>query len=306
MVALAQFDVSLVPDQASELRRLKANCALRANGDSEESTRRCRSLVICGSKGGVGKSVVALHLAVGLANCGARTGIFDATTNVADVSLMCGQTGYWNLEHVLAGTRTLDQVMIDGPHGIQILSGGRCLMDFPGSLAISRTLEGSLRQFEEQFDWLVADTSALTPSFAGAADGVLIVTTPEPTAIAAAYADLKTLASLGITRSWLVINQSESKQQAQLVFERLRETCRSFLGTTLLLAGAIPEDDAVRLSVSQRCTLLDSSSESEAAIAFDRMAQRVVQTIAIGRSDGFFRGIISRYFNSNVSAAVSL
>ena len=283
-------------DQARELRAL---VALRtaahpvtehlstAHPTTDRPSRVCRSLAVVSGKGGVGKSVIALNLAVAFARQGMSVGLLDASHGTGSLGLLCGQNGYWNFEHVAAGTRDLSDIVLNGPLGTQIVPGAGHLLT-AGELRLSAARD--LANFEQQHDWLIIDTEAdLSDArwFAAPADGTLIVTTPEPTAVAEAYAAMKTLSAAGVSNLSVLVNQADSRQQAVQILERLRHAARTFLGSDIGLAGFIPFDAAVGQSVFRRVPLIDIEPTGPAQSALEQLAQRLTRTASAPRGGTF-------------------
>ena len=273
-------------DQARELRALVAQRAALSNDVSRE-TRACRSLTIASGKGGVGKSVIALNLAVALARRGDSVCLVDASSSVSHLELLCGQNGYWNLSHVAVGSRCLKDVVLDGPSGVRIVSGASCLLGETDSHA---GLLCELTELEQNHDWLILDAAA--SPFARAADCTLIVTTPEPTAIAEAYATLKGLSASDGSRVSALVNRVDSEQQALQILERLRHAARSFLRTDLDRAGFIPNDPAIWQSVSVRRPLVDVEPACPAQQAMERLAERLARTVTTRNETGYFQRLM--------------
>ena len=288
-------------DQARELRALVARRS--AQRESETASRVCRTLAIVSGKGGVGKSVIALNLAISLAKAGACVGLLDASPGTGSLGLLCSQNGYWNLEHVAAGSRTLDDVVLPGPYGTQIISGGHQLLNASGSF-----VQKELAAFERRHDWMIVDAGSDTQNnqgFAAPADVTLIVTTPEPTAVAETYASIKSLAALGITSVSVLVNQAESPQQASQIMERLRHAARGFLGTDIGLAGCIPWDSNVSQSVFQRTPLVDIQPTSPAGDALDQLGQRLQRTISSRSANGYVERLMRHLAGQKRPLAVS-
>ena len=55
-----------------------------------------------------------MNLAIALGRLEARVCLFDINLGLGHIDLMCGLNGYWNLGHVLAGTRRLPDITLDG------------------------------------------------------------------------------------------------------------------------------------------------------------------------------------------------
>ena len=273
-------------DQARELRALVAQRAV-LTGDLPCKTRTCRSLAITSGKGGVGKSVIALNLAVALARRGDSVCLVDASPGIGHLELLCGQNGYWNLSHVAAGSRCLEDVVLDGLYGVRIVPGASCLLDETDSHA---GLLRELAELEQDHDWLIID--AVASPFAHAADRVLIVTTPEPTAIAEAYATLKGLSATDGPLASALVNRADSEQQALQILSRLRHAGRSFLRTDFDRAGFIPNDPAVWQSVSARRPLVEIEPTCLAQQALERLAERLARTVTSRNEVGYFQRLM--------------
>ena len=115
-------------------------------------------------------------------------------------------------------------------------------------------LVDALGELEQQCDIILIDTGAgISPnvlSFTRAADHVLVVTTPEPTAITDAYAVVKVISRDGCERRMsLLVNQTRSPHEGRIVHERIAKVARQFLGVSVLDAGSVPLDEQVSLAV---------------------------------------------------------
>lgn len=297
LLTLPGHDRRLPHDQARDLRSLMARSTTRVDGQGT-TDRRCRTIAVAGGKGGVGRSVIAVNLALTFAKQGATVGLLDASPNLGSVEMLCGLSSYWNLSHVAQGCRQLRHVMQRGPEGVSILSGASDLVEQDSDLPFVRNrLIEPLIAFENQLDWLIVDASCGLGSsmqqFAAVADDVLIVTTPEPTAVAEAYASVKSLATSTKPRLGLLVNQADSAVQAQRILDRLQQAARSFLNFDLHRRGDIPRDPHVIHSVQTQHPFVLGSPGCEAAIALQRLALRWTRTPSTESGNNFF----FRYFN---------
>ena len=79
---------------------------------------------------------------------------------------------------------------------------------------------------------------------------MLVITTPEPTSIADAYALIKSVSGRDISRLEILVNQCDSAPQANLVAQRIQETARTFLHVDVTAGGFVPKDPSVAAAVS--------------------------------------------------------
>jgi len=285
-------------DQARSLRALAAGRATSAEA-CPSMGRGCHSIVVAGGKGGVGRSVIALNLAVMLAQRGDSVGLLDASPDMGNIELLSSLNGYWNLSHVVQGCRQLNEVLLRGPAGVNVLSGASCLAD-PETLLTQKVdlILQQLSTFEQKLDWLIVDASggasAVTREFAIAADDLLIVTTPESTAVAEAYAAVKSLASATRPRLGLLVNQADSPAQAQRILDHLQQAAHSFLHVDLHRRGFIPRDVVVPVSVNARIPFVLQSPTSSATLALQTLVQRWTRPQAHDRETSFFSRLRKR------------
>ena len=280
-------------DQAKQLRGL-----VRQQQDRQQKTdvprRAATSIAVVSGKGGVGKSSLALNLAIALSRLEARTCIFDANLGLGNIDLMCGLNGYWNLAHVIAGLRRLPDILLEGPGGIHVVPGAGGLSEtLSETKLVSSEFKEQMYELESNHDVLVFDTGAglhpLVHQCVAAADTVLVITTPEPTAIADAYATIKSLQLAPGSRLLTLVNRATTARQARDIHERLARTTRLFLETTLLEAGWVPEDPEVLRAINHRIPVLIETPDSPASRAIEQLARRLFyQTVDDASRTNFF------------------
>jgi len=235
-------------DQANQLRRLVRH------GDASglaQYAGRPRLVLLCGGKGGVGTTSVAVNLAVAAARRGLPAVLIDADPRGGDVAILCGLEERFTLTDVMAQRRTLPVSLQSGPGGIRVLGGDRQWNQLPGDKHIlAGRLLAQLQSLDVQVDLVVLDAGngpheALRP-LVRAAEVVLAVTTPEMPAVLDTYARIKALAADGVAgRVRTLVNQAPSAEVAQDVQDRLERVCRRFLAVDLLGAGHVAAHPAV-------------------------------------------------------------
>jgi len=269
-------------DQAQILRGLMERRTETATAEPAADVRRARTIAITSGKGGVGKSNVALNLAISLQKMGHRVCLLDANLGLGNIDLLCGLNGYWNLSHVVSGARTVPEIVLEGPCGIHVVPGASGLLDSAEcSVQAQRDILSQLEGLERDHDFLLIDTGTgihrTVRQFVAAAESVIIVTTPEPTAIADAYATLKALTGgSNLLQPFILVNQSDTPEQAREIIARVQQTARTFLHLTVTSAGHIPRDPAVPAAVARRKPFLIDNVRSPAGLAIEQLARRVV------------------------------
>jgi len=289
--------MTLMMDQATHLRSLMSE------------GRRATVVAITSGKGGVGKSNLSVNLAVTLAAAGKDVVLLDADLGLANADVLCNLNLPANLAHVIARRKELKDVLVDAPGGFKLVGGASGLARMADLTDYDRErLVQSLSELEQQADIILIDTGAgISPnvlSFTRAADHVLVVTTPEPTAITDAYAVIKVISKqdggelLGTPerRLSLLVNQVRSAAEARVVHERIAKVARQFLGVPVLDGGYVVTDEQVPLSVRRRIPFTLAAPKCPASQCVAQLAMRLEQGVAgQGDSGGFFNRM-SRWF----------
>lgn len=288
-------------DQADSLR-LAADQQLSGRQRQADDARQCRVVAVTGGKGGVGKSNVAVNLSLALCESGARVLLLDGDLGLANVDLLLGLTPQYTLQHVFDRQVQLPDIIIEGPLGLRILPGGIGLPELANlnTLDIVRLL-GLLRLLEREHDALVIDTAAgigqLVTRFALAADDVVIVTMPEPTAMVDAYGVIKALKKGQLRgRLHLFVNMV-GKPGEDIQFHRsLAAVAKDYLGLGLNLLGSLPRDEEIVRCVKQHKPFFTTHPDSAAAQEMRRVAALFLKSLDQApprRDQGFFARLVN-------------
>jgi flagellar biosynthesis protein FlhG len=235
-------------------------------------------LAITGGKGGVGKTSVAVNLAVALAGRGRRVVLLDGDLGLANADVFLGLSPRYTLAHVLSGERTLDEIMVEAPQGFHLIPAAAGAADL-AQLGAAEHL-GLVRAFSAlatRLDVLIVDTAAgLSHSvmqFSQAAQHVIVVICDEPASLTDAYALIKVLSRThGVQRFRVLANQIRMPGGGRDLFQRFERVAARFLDVTLEYAGEIPDDDCLRRSVRGQRPVLDEYPGSPASRAFKKLA----------------------------------
>jgi len=240
-----------------------------------------RTIVIASGKGGVGKSNVAANLAVALGERGARVLLVDADLSQANLDLLLGVHPRFDLQHLLSGEKTPEEIVVQGPAGVKLVPAASGVPELTELDDYRREcLLRGLSQLEADVDLVLIDTasgvSKQTTAFCLAADDVAVVTTPEMPAFSDAYALIKLLQSQGATRApHLLANMVSSAEEAEETAHRIRLVARRFLQLELDSWGFIPFDPSVPRAVRRQEPVVTAFPKSPAALAYRALAERL-------------------------------
>ncbi|MFH1419569.1 MAG: MinD/ParA family protein [Planctomycetota bacterium] len=289
-------------DQASELRRLVES---RAAPPALAVRRRhsARVLAVASGKGGVGKTNIAVNLAICLARRGLHVALVDADLGTANVDVLMNVRPLYDLSHVIRGKHTLEEVAAPVGRRLRLIAGASGLASVADLSEFERhRLIHEMGRLEAQSDVVLLDCGAGISrnvlAFAHSADDLLVVTTPEPTALTDAYALIKALSRAPQPPQMrLVVNQASTDREADLVAGRIRSVATRFLGVSIECVGRILQDRHVPLAVRQRVPFVVKYPGSDAAKGVTALAERVALWAFAGAArPGFFRRVF-RFFN---------
>jgi len=264
---------------------------------------RCaRTLAITSGKGGVGKSNLAVNLSICLAARGLRVALVDVDLGLANADLLMNLTPRFTLAHVLSGARTLADVIVKGPGGVQFVPGASGLNELANLTEFDRqNLISQLQNLETSTDMVVFDCGAGISrnvfSFALAADEALVVTTPQPPAITDAYATIKTLEREKFAgKTSLFVNMAESRAEAAATFDRIAGVARKFLNYSVASGGYMLHDRAVELAVRQREPFVLAYPACKASSCLAAAANDLARSgSSMVGSGGFFRKVVGLF-----------
>ena len=256
---------------------------------SQLSRSRVRTLVVSSGRGGVGKSNLAANLALALGQRGARVVLVDGDLAQANLDLLLGVHPRWDLGHVLAGEKTLDEVVVHCPENVTLVPGAANspelaeLDDFRRELLLR-----SLGLADESADLMIVDTASVlsrqTLELCRSAHDLLVVATPEMASCSDAYGLVKTLQNEGaLARApRLVVNMATTLEEAEEATKRMQLFARHFLRLEVEALGTVPFDPAVARAVRAQEPVVVASPQSPAAIAYRALAARLWKPVPSG------------------------
>jgi flagellar biosynthesis protein FlhG len=264
-------------DQACQLRAL-VRATSQSGGGSDYAPPQ--KIVVCGGKGGAGATMIAVNLPIALARLGSRVVLVDADMNHADVAAFCQLEQRDTIADVLSARRTVHEVLIRGPAGIQILAGEWSATGVPDcSPAAQDRLLSELDRLGRHADLVVLDVGGglnhVVRRFWQAADEVILVVTPDRIAIMDAYAAVKVLAAHRDVPVHMIVNRADAAT-AKHVHARINSACERFLKRSVLLAGHIVDDPAIGEAAATGQPFALDSNQHSAARDIEVIAERLL------------------------------
>jgi len=262
-----------------------------------------RTITVTSGKGGVGKTSLVANMAICLAQAGQRVIILDADLGLANIDVVFGVRPRHSLMDVVNGEMNIDEIMIQGPAGIQIIAGGSGVSELAELDAEkSMRLFNQLRFLEDKTDYLLIDTGAGISdnviSFCHAADQIIVITTSEPTALADAYGIIKIISSRRPdSHVSVIINRVDDDNEGTEVHERLSRVAKEFLGFHVHHLGNLPQDRNMHLAVRQQTPLLLFSPMSPAATGIRKIVSQAFHELPPPTGNDGIEGFFSRLSN---------
>ncbi len=273
--------------------------------DSREAPQsRMQVIAVTSGKGGVGKTNVVANLAIALASSGKRVLMMDADLGLGNLDVLLGVVPRFTLEHVFSGERHLSEVMVAGPEGVMILPSSSGIQDLTVLTPDQQLLlVDELDRLALDVDYLLIDTGAGISSnvtyFAVAAQQILVVVSPEPTAITDAYALMKVLSTrYGEKYFRLLVNRAKSQREGLDVFRKIGAVADRYLNISIDYVGYVPNDDYVPMAVCRQRAVVDLFPQAPASQEFQRLARTVdtwgTSTMPKGTVQFFWQRMIAR------------
>lgn len=270
-------------DQADRLREMALNLKQEIEAEIRRDLRHSRVVVISSGKGGVGKSTLALNLSINLCTRGMKIILMDADMGLANLDVMLGLVSKYNIYHLLQEKKTMEDITISGPEGLKIIPGGSGISELANlkDTELKRILV-ELRKLDGAYDYMIIDTGAgiskTVMNFLLAAEDIIVITTPEPTAVTDAYSLVKNVAKNSFAGNiYLVVNKVANDSEGILVAEKFKLVCQKFLSCEIKPLGHIVNEPLIGEGIRRQKAFVQIYPRSTATRNINTIVDRLIE-----------------------------
>ena len=247
------------------------------NDKGQKKDKLAKLIAITSGKGGVGKTNIILNLAIAMSIRGKKVLLIDADMNLSNIDVLLGIYPQYTLANLMDDQIKLEDLLIEGPRGVKILpasSGDMAIMN--NQKQYQQALIQAYMDLRSDFDYILIDTGAgisdYTIDFVLSAEKIVVITTPEPTAITDAYAMIKVLFFRAKRPNIsLVINMAQTEDEAKNIFNKINLIVQHFLNKSISSLGYIPIDKTIKESVKEQVPFIIKRPRSAASIGIHNM-----------------------------------
>jgi flagellar biosynthesis protein FlhG len=256
-------------DQAAGLRRLFGRNQLRV-------------FSFVAGCAGVGRTLTVANLAVAMARRGREVLIVDENSGVDDIAAVFGMQTPRDLQHLLDGRCELADILVQPTPGVSLLPASRAVSGLGGlSHAQQQSLLDGITTLERPIDVILVDCSLSHPagfSPFGLLGGEIVVTlTGKGDSITQAYALIKRLSTAYARRDYrILVGKVKCRDDAAAIFSNIAQVAAQRRVATLSFAGAIPQDETLRICCRLCQPVVTSAPDTEVALALRELASEML------------------------------
>ncbi|MBA4389355.1 MAG: flagellar synthesis regulator FleN [Syntrophus sp. (in: bacteria)] len=240
-----------------------------------------KTITVTSGKGGVGKSSIVSNMAYLLGNMDKSTFILDADLSLGNIDIMFGMHPKYNVKDLIDGTRSIEEVIAEGPCGIKIIPATSGISEFSHLSENERKILFASIQGLPKHDILIIDTSAGISSnvvyFNAMSENIFVVITPDPASITDSYAVIKVLHKKTGRKDFnVIVNMVKDEEEALEIYKQILNVTDRFLDVYLDYFGYIPIDKNVNIATRKQKLWVERFPDTHATKALMQICNRLV------------------------------
>ena len=242
---------------------------------------KAKIITISSGNSGVGKTCTAVNLAVLLAQKGHKVCLFDADAKLENVNIMLNLLPDYTLQDVLSGDKTLDDITLQTA-GLYVIPGVTGLTSFISLTKEQQVrLQNSMLQLQAEYDYLVIDnTAGISNSvryYTKISSYVIIVITPDPASLSAAFSLIRALQKRGNQRKYqIMVNNVSDEAYARRIFKRFFTPIEEHIGCQIDYLGCVMTDEMLPASICLQNPVVLEYPTSAAAFSYSQLVRRLI------------------------------
>lgn len=239
---------------------------------------------IASGKGGVGKTIIAVNLAIVLAQRGEKVLLFDADAGFANAEILMGVTPKNTLRDFLQRRVNLEKVVFQTPYQVDLISTGMDVDDLiTFNLQDKSDLYNHLQRIALNYQFVIFDFppgfNEELEKFYASSDHLIMITASEPTSLVNAYTFVKLMTVKGVDPDGfhIVMNMVKDMRDGRKVMERFVSVITRFAGIPITSTHLIRYEPLVKDSVNRQTPFVIAKKMSQPALAVYGIADVVMK-----------------------------
>jgi flagellar biosynthesis protein FlhG len=272
--------------------RMRRNKMVRMNKPKPGRPPHTRVIAVTSGKGGVGKTNIVANLGYAFTRLGKKVLILDADLGLGNLDVLLGLAPKYNLSHVIMGQKSINEIIVEGPGNMLILPASSGIQELTQLTQEQKVqILSELDQVIDTVDIFFIDTAAGISSnvmdFNVTAHEIIVVVSPEPTAITDAYALMKVLSVKYAEKCCkVIVNLAGTSQQGKEVFRQLNMVTERFLDMTIDYLGSVLFDANITQGVKRQKLVSELYPDTQASRCFTGLARKISTSSPIHVPDG--------------------
>ncbi len=247
----------------------------------DSKLQKAAVIAVTSGKGGVGKTNLSTNLGICMAAAQKEVLLVDADMSLGNLDVLLNIQNKYNISHLVNGKKEIEEIIQPGPNGLKIICGASGLQELAelGEFQRQRLIQ-ELSKMQNENDVLIIDTGAGISSsvigFCLCADHVLVVTTPEATAMTDAYAAIKVITHHKYHgKISLVVNMADSIVDGKKTYKQISNVAKKFLNINIFEGGILLRDDRMLQAVRLRKPVVLAFPKAKITASLATIAARI-------------------------------